>query len=411
MNNQTRSQERVFLCPLGCVAGRRHCSNAAIRNGMINGKRALPVHRAILAPRIAELFVNHTISRPASQRLYNAFQPVSITISGRMKLRQYALVMGIAFSYLLCNNDSTTAQAIKASGSATGELTPNELGKIPILTYHKIADENTEYTRSRESYANDLVLLKKHGFYPVSLSELRTGKLTTPKGKIPVLITYDDSSETHFKYEKNGSLSPGCAVEIMERFQKKNADFPLRGVFFVLPKAAYPNNFFGQTELIGKKLKYLTDKGFEIGSHTLWHANLKKYRDKIEEQLALGTFEIQKYLKNYPVYAFALPYGIFPPKNDEPRLRSGTYRGHKYKHEMVFDYSNGLSHSIYDTKFDTYHIRRLHGNEKSLAKLFKQATTQKHIFFVSDGDPNIVTVEKSEAERVRLRPGQRLVTN
>jgi hypothetical protein len=310
--------------------------------------------------------------------------------------------------YLFCNTEAPTADANKTSAPA-GELPPNELGKIPILTYHKIADENTEYTRSRESYANDLVLLKKHGFYPVSLSELRSGKITTPKGKIPVLITYDDSSETHFKYEADGSLSPGCAVEIMARFQKKNADFPLRGVFFVLPKAAYPNNFFGQTDLIGKKMKYLTDNGFEIGSHTLWHANLKKYRNKIEEQLALGTYEIQKYIKNYPVYAFALPYGIFPPKDDEPRLRSGVYKGHKYKHEMIFDYSNGLSHSVYDAAFDTYHIRRLHGNEKTLTKLFKQATTKKHIFFVSDGDPNTVTVKKADSERVRLKSGQKLL--
>lgn len=312
--------------------------------------------------------------------------------------------------YLFCNTKAPTADASKTVAHAASELQPNELGKIPILTYHKIADENTEYTRSREGYANDLVLLKKHGFYPVSLAELRTGKITTPKGKIPVLITYDDSSETHFKYEEDGSLTPGCAVEIMDSFQKKNADFPLRGVFFVLPKAAYPNNFFGQTEFIAKKMKYLLSKGFEIGSHTLWHANLKKYRDKIEEQLGLGTYEIQKYLKDYPVYAFALPYGIFPAKNDEARLRSGTFNGHKYKHEMIFDYSNGLSHSVYDVKFDTYHIRRLHGNEKTLAKLFKQAQTKKEIFFISDGDPNTVTVNKSEVDRVRLRSGLKLIS-
>lgn len=300
--------------------------------------------------------------------------------------------------------------ALAASNTSAADLLPNELGKIPVLTYHKISDEDTEYTRSRTSFMHDLVQLKKLGFYPVTLAELRSGKITTPKGKIPLLITFDDSSESQFKYEADGSLTPGCGVEIMDRFQKTNADFPLRGVFFVLPKAQYPNNFFGQPAKIGAKLKYLTGKGFEIGSHTLWHANLKKYRNKIEEQLGLGTAEIQKYLKGYAVYAFALPYGIFPPKADEPRLRAGTYKGKAYKHDMIFDYSNGLSHSVYDKKFDTYHIRRLHGNENTLQKLFKQAREKHEIFFVSDGNPDTVTVRKADAGHVRLRSGQKLVT-
>lgn len=298
------------------------------------------------------------------------------------------------------------------AGSAIkgADLPPNEFGKIPVLTYHKISDEDSEYTRSRTGFLNDLVQLRRLGFYPVTLAELRTGKINTPKGKIPLLITFDDSSESQFKYEADGSLTPGCGVEIMERFQKANTDFPLRGVFFVLPKAQYPNNFFGQPAKIGSKLSYLTGKGFEIGSHTLWHANLKKYRNKIEEQLGLGTAEIQKYLKGYAVYSFALPYGIFPPKADEPRLRAGTYKGKVYRHDMIFDYSNGLSHSVYDKKFDTYHIRRLHGNEKTLQKLFRQAREKREIFFVSDGDPETVTVRKADAGHVRLRRGQKLVS-
>lgn len=293
---------------------------------------------------------------------------------------------------------------------AAAELPPNELGKIPVLTYHKIADEDTEYTRSRQGFANDLVQLKKQGFYPVTLAELRSGKITTPKGKIPVLITFDDSSESQFKYEPDGSLTPGCGVEIMARFQQKNPDFPLRGVFFVLPKAQYPSNFFGQTDKIGKKLQYLTGKGFEIGSHTLWHANLKQYRHKIEEQLGLSVAEIHKYLKDYPVHAFALPYGIFPPKEDEIRLRSGSFKGKAYRHDMIFDYSNGLSLSVYDEKFNAYRIRRLHGNEKTAQKLFRQVAKERGIFFVSDGNAETVTVPKAEAGRVKLKPGLKLVT-
>jgi len=244
----------------------------------------------------------------------------------------------------------------------------------------------------------------------VSLAELRSGQIAAPKGKIPILITFDDSSETQFKYEADGSLTPGCGIEIMEAFQKKNPDFPLKGVFFVLPKAQYPNNFFGQTNKIGAKLKFLTQKGYEIGSHTLWHADLKKYRNKIEEQLGLGTAEIQKYLKDYPVHAFALPYGIFPPKEDEPRLRAGTYKGRHYKHDMIFDYSNALSPSVYDTAFNRYHIHRLHGNEATLSKLIRRVQKERHIFFISDGDPATVTIRQADAHRLRPgTPGKRTI--
>lgn len=318
-----------------------------------------------------------------------------------MRIRIWRMMMRSRYVLLLLLA-GTAAQA--------ADLPANELGKIPVLTYHKISDEDTEYTRNRTSFMNDLVQLKKLGFYPITLNEFRNGKIAAPKGKIPLLITFDDSSESQFKYEADGSLTPGCGVEIMERFQKANADFPLRGVFFVLPKAQYPNNFFGQPAKIGAKLKYLTGRGFEIGSHTLWHANLKKYRNKIEEQLGLGTAEIQKYLKGYAVYSFALPYGIFPPKADEHRLRAGTFKGKAYRHDMIFDYSNALSYSVYDKKFDTYHIRRLHGNEKTLQKLFKQAREKREIFFVSDGDPETVTVRKADAGHVRLRRGQKLAT-
>jgi hypothetical protein len=293
---------------------------------------------------------------------------------------------------------------------AAADLPANELGKIPILTYHKISGEDTEYTRSRESFARDLEDIRSHGFYPVSLRELRTGNITTPAGKIPILITFDDSSETQFKFEADGSLAPGCGVEIMARFQKKHPDFPLRGVFFVLPKAQYPNNFFGQPKLIGAKLKYLTAAGFEIGSHTLWHANLRKYSKKIEEQLALGAYEIRRYLKDYDVYAFALPYGIFPPKADLPRLRHGAFKGKKYHHEMIFDYTNGLSPSVYDAKFNTYHIHRLHGNAKTLKSLLNRVSKNKAQFFISDGNPQTVTVPRAQSDRVRLRSGQKLVT-
>ena len=107
-----------------------------------------------------------------------------------MRIRIWRMMMRSLYVLLLLLAGAA-AQAV--------DLPANELGKIPVLTYHKISDEDTEYTRNRTSFMNDLVQLKKLGFYPITLNEFRNGKIAAPKGKIPLLITFDDSSESQFK--------------------------------------------------------------------------------------------------------------------------------------------------------------------------------------------------------------------
>jgi hypothetical protein len=64
------------------------------------------------------------------------------------------------------------------------------------------------------------------------------------------------------------------------------ADFRRAAVFFVLPTAAPPNRLFNQPEYEGRKLQYLASRGYEIGNHTLWHANLGKYGATVGTQIA-----------------------------------------------------------------------------------------------------------------------------
>lgn len=268
------------------------------------------------------------------------------------------------------------------------------MGGIPIMTYHRISDSDTEYSRNYQSFRNDLQFLYENGFHPISIVELDTGKITAPKGKIPVILSFDDSSIQQFEYDAKGQISKNTALGIMEEFEKSTKGWKAISVFFVTPGAKSPNNFFGQPDLNKKKADYLISKGHSIENHTLWHANMRKYNNRIEEQIGVCISEVRKYLPNHDMKYLAMPFGIFPKDPDLPRLIQGTYKTTNYKNNLIFDYSNRVSDSPYSQQFNRYHVKRLHGNENGIKAL--QRAIKKNELFISDGNPNTITISKSQ---------------
>lgn len=274
------------------------------------------------------------------------------------------------------------------------EVMPNELGKIMIITYHVIGDKDSAYTRTIEGFKKDLEAFKNDGFYPIKVSDLAKKHIDIPKGKKPIVITFDDSSKSQFDMSPDGSIVSTCAVGIMEDFKKKNPDFPITATFFVLPGAKYPNNLFGQKDLTKKKLEFLLNNNYEISNHTLWHANLKKYKDKIEEQIVLSQLEVNKYIPDLVMSTLAMPFGIYPPQNYEHKLLEGEYKGKKYKHKLVFDYSNQLSVSPYSMDFKRIRVRRVQAFEGNIQSFLKKIKKDPELYYVSDGDPKTLTFPK-----------------
>jgi len=75
-------------------------------------------------------------------------------------------------------------------------------------------------------------------------------------------------------------IDPKCAVGILEAFLREKPDFGRAATFYVLPGAA--SRIASSTaEHEGRKLQYLVSHGYEIGNHTLWHANLGKYDEAV----------------------------------------------------------------------------------------------------------------------------------
>lgn len=291
---------------------------------------------------------------------------------------------------------------IHSQNTEIRRMEPYELGKIPVLTYHKIGEKDTEYSRSREGFRSDILYLLENGYDFISLKDFINGTFSTPKGKIPILLTFDDSSISQFEVNSNGQISPQSAIGIMNDIKKKYSHFNPKAVFFVNPGAKSPNDLFGQKEFKKWKVDYLLKNGYAIENHTLWHANLKKYSNKIEEQIAKTQKEITDLASNYKMSTLALPFGIYPKEEDRPRLMKGEYKGIKYNNVLVFDYSNRLSYSPFHKDFDPMHVRRIQGNEAGVKRMFAELK-KPQIAFISDGNPDTITFPKEKLDLLNAK--------
>jgi peptidoglycan/xylan/chitin deacetylase (PgdA/CDA1 family) len=307
---------------------------------------------------------------------------------------------------------SSTSQAKPAESGKTSisdaSINANELGKVPILEYHLIQPAKNQWAKTADEFRHDLELLYDSGYRSISLSDFIQGKIDLPAGTHPVIFTFDDSSPGQFRYlGKNGAktIDPDCAVGIFQEFKKRRPDFGMHATFFVLPGAKEPNKLFGQPEYEMEKLKALVALGFEIGNHTLWHANLKKFSDDvIQQQLATAIQAIQKAIPGYKVNTLALPYGIYP-KDIELAIH-GAYKGFPYHNDAILEVSGGSSKSPFNASWDPVHLPRVEANGNEVKRTVDFFKKNPDKIFVSDGNPGAVTYPaglKSELNASRFK--------
>ena len=296
-----------------------------------------------------------------------------------------------------------TAALIIASFAIAEPPLPNELGRIMILEYHKIDYPEERWTRTPENFRRDLETLYARGYRLQSLSALLEGRVTVPAGTTPVVLTFDDSSPGQFRYvEKNGALEidPRSAVGVLEAFLREKPDFGRAATFFVLPGADPPNRFFNQPEHVTRKLRWLVDNGYELGNHTLWHANLGKYDETVVRgQLADAQLWVQKHVPDYKLRTLALPHGVYPKQVDW--AVGGTAKGTTYHHEGILMVSGGAALSPFAAKFDPTRVPRIQALERDLKEWLTHFDKNPQDRFVSDGDPATVTIPTAQRERIR----------
>jgi peptidoglycan/xylan/chitin deacetylase (PgdA/CDA1 family) len=296
-----------------------------------------------------------------------------------------------------------TAALLLVSYAGAGDLNPNELGRVMILEYHKIDYPEERWTRTPENFRRDLETLYAKGYRLINLGDLLDRKIKIPAGTTPVVLTFDDSSPGQFRYiEANGSvqIDPKSAIGILEAFIAEKPDFGRGGTFYVLPGASKPNRLFNQPEYEAKKLLFLVSHGYEIGNHTLWHANLGKYPEAtVRAQVAEAQVWIQRHVPDYKTRTLALPHGVYPP--DVNWVLNGTAKGTTYSHDAVLMVAGGPAPSPFSRAFDPVRLPRIQAVERDLGYWLNYFDKNPHERFVSDGDANSVTVPAASRDRLR----------
>jgi peptidoglycan/xylan/chitin deacetylase (PgdA/CDA1 family) len=280
-----------------------------------------------------------------------------------------------------------------------------------ILEYHKIDYPENRWTRTPDNFRRDLQRLWEGGYRLVSLSDYLDGKLALSRGVTPVVLTFDDSSPGQFRYVERQAewvIDPNCAVGILEAFAQAHPGFGHAATFYVLPGADPPNRLFNQPTLAGRKLSYLAGHGYEIGNHTLWHANLSRYPEPVvRNQIATAQEWIQRHVPGYRPRTLALPHGAYP--REVRWATAGGSNGSSYRHDAILMVAGGAAPSPYARGLDPYHLPRIQAVEREISGWLSHFERHPEERYVSDGDETTITIPSGQGGRVRQMPGARIV--
>lgn len=276
------------------------------------------------------------------------------------------------------------------------KIKPNELGKVLILEYHDVGDKEERWVRQRNNFRTDLKRLYDLGYYPISLRDFVNNNINVPAGKSPVVITFDDGTAGQFSYIYAGNelkVDPNCAIGIMEDFHRIHPDWPLEATFYVY----YPVPF-RQKDQIKQKLQRIIDDGMDIGNHTYTHTRLDLDSDAdAMKEMALNVKSATDYTPKAIVDSIALPYGKHP--KNESVLKSGEYDGKKYHNIAALLVGAEPALSPVAVGFDPCRLPRVQAIQSEL-DMWLGNLSRPNRRYISDGDPDIVTVPKSFVSQV-----------
>lgn len=284
-------------------------------------------------------------------------------------------------------------------------LNPNESGEIMVLMYHSILENEDVWIRSIDNFKKDLETLYTLGFRPISLMDYVSGNIQTEQGKTPIVLTFDDGLINNYKILEDGSIDPNSAIGIMIDFHESHPDFPLEASFFLTG-----TNLFGQSKLIKEKLNHIIELGMDLGNHSVSHPNFSKLTDSSEIQKELGQQiqYIESFLDtDYTVNTMALVYGS-SPKTDELKafMVKGRYEDVEYEHKALLKVGSNPGLSSYHKDFDALAIPRVRASEMDTdgvglydyLEMYKKHPERR---FISDGNPDIVTVPSASLELIQ----------
>lgn len=159
---------------------------------------------------------------------------------------------------------------------------------IPFLMYHNILPEGDPYTITKEMFREQMALLGELDYSCIAVNDFAERVQNSSKqANKTVCLTFDDGYSNNFKY---------CLPEL----EKYN----FNATFYITTSLI--NSELGFTE---DQIRTLSDKGMEIGSHTVNHVFLSNLSDdKLYYELEESRRQLEKIIQK-PVISLSLPGG------------------------------------------------------------------------------------------------------
>lgn len=172
----------------------------------------------------------------------------------------------------------------------------------PILLYHHVSDSivNSLYSVTPQVFRQQLKILKTNGYTAIPISTLvmalTEGADLPPR---PVVITFDDGNLDVYQN----------AYPIMQ-------EFGFVGTMYIVVNRVGVKGYLGVSEI-----KKMLQAGWEFGSHSMTHLDLRYQYSTLETEIKKSRLELQE-LIGAPVMTFAYPFGF---TNESIRKKVAAY--------------------------------------------------------------------------------------
>jgi hypothetical protein len=312
----------------------------------------------------------------------------------------------VTYTSAAISTDARTAAHTKPQTPAevARHLKPDELGAVPVLMHHQIRVGGGIYDMTPGQLRAELLRLWRDGFYPVRARDLVSGQLDVPKGKSPVVLTFDDADNNQVGFLPDGRLDPRTGAGVLESFAAAHRDFPATATFFV-PRNAFEGNGRSQAAT----LRWLVEHGFELGNHTKDHLALNTLDPTgVQRQLVLGDRVLSNLLPGYRAQTMALPEGALP--RPSALAVSGSWDGQSYRFAGVFLAGAEPAPSPFSTKWDPAAIPRIRTNptwngsrDFTAGMWLDELERNPGLRYVSDGNPETISFPRALADQLAPR--------
>lgn len=296
------------------------------------------------------------------------------------------------------------------------KVEPNELGRIKILMYHDIGNEDGSWKTSRENFREHMERLYEKDYRLVDLMDVVNGEIDIPAGTTPVVLTFDDGHPGQFDLvEKEGEkiVDPDSAAGIILELEEKYDDFTVAGNFYI---NRYPVPF-GDADRLDENLEVLTEKGFSVGNHGYEHMHLNQAQTNEEVQRELGKVQkmVNDALNGYKLESLALAYGLWPNEEFKDYVFSGEYEGTSYEHKAVLNVGSDPDVSPFHKDFDPLDLERVRANDgesQEMDRWLEYFENNPEKRYKSDGNPNTVVFPEEKKENLNedIEEGYQIIT-